>query len=208
MQSRFVRFAALFAVPAFAVGCIIEDDPPRRVGGPPTSSTATPAPTTGSGTGTTPTPPPGTPGPMLVEVDTGQTLTANPGEGVGVFVEYAAGGKWHLWWTCDTQKTQQSCDFSVSATAAQGNITNVDAQQLAGGYVASPTASRVEAHSSTSNEVNGINFTTNAGETITVEASIGGVEDGSFLFFVQDGKVNGGYTGKLTDPLQLVGKTP
>jgi hypothetical protein len=43
---------------------------------------------------------------------------------------------------------------------------------------------------------------------ITVEASVGGVKDGSFLFFVQDGKVNGGYAGKLTNPLQLQGKTP
>jgi hypothetical protein len=34
------------------------------------------------------------------------------------------------------------------------------------------------------------------------------VQDGSFLFFVQDGKVNGGFTGKVTNPLQVQGKTP
>ncbi len=32
--------------------------------------------------------------------------------------------------------------------------------------------------------------------------------DGSFLFFVQDGVVNGNYTGTITDPLMLEGKTP
>src|SRR5579864_2652106 len=145
---------------------------------------------------------------MFAQVDTDQVMTADPGQGVGVFIEYAAGGKWHLWWTCDTMKTGQACDFSVAATAKQGNIANVDAQQLQGGYVASPSASRVEAHVSTSNEVHGITFTTTPGATIEVEAGVGGLESGKFLFFVQDGKVNGGYTGQLTDPLDVAGSKP
>jgi hypothetical protein len=145
---------------------------------------------------------------MLAVVDDDQTMTADPGQGVGVFIEYKTGGTWHLWWTCDTAKTNQSCDFVVSATLAQGTIANIDQSQLQGGFIASPNASSVEAHITTSNDVDGITFQTPAGAQIEVTASVGGVTDGSFLFFVQDGKVNGGFTGKLTDPLDVQGKTP
>jgi hypothetical protein len=41
-----------------------------------------------------------------------------------------------------------------------------------------------------------------SGATITVTLS--GIANGSLLFFVQDGKVNGGYTGMISDPLMLV----
>lgn len=145
---------------------------------------------------------------MLVVIDTDQTMTADPGQGVGVFTEYAAGGHWHVWWTCDTAKTQQSCDFAISATATAGNVTNADASQLEGGFMTQSTPSSVEAKITTTNQVHGIRFDTNPGAIITLKASLGGIADGSFLFFVQDGKVNGGFTGKLTNPLQLQGKTP
>ena len=159
------------------------------------------------------TPAPITPGnsspsPMLVEIDADQTMTAVGGEGVGVFIEYFKGGHWHVWWTCDTAQTRQSCDFSVSAAAASGNVSNVDASELAGGFVTTSTASRVEAKSTTTTEVHGIRFDTNPGAIVTVDASVGGLKDGAFLFFVQDGKVNGGFAGKLTNPLQLQGNAP
>ena len=51
-------------------------------------------------------------------------------------------------------------------------------------------------------------FTTAPGAVLTVEASVGGLKDAAFLFFVQDGKVNGGVQSKLTNPLQLRGSTP
>jgi hypothetical protein len=145
---------------------------------------------------------------MLVVVDTDQTMTAEPGDGVGVFVEYAAGGKWTIWWTCDTTRTQQSCDFVVSATAQSGNLGNVDSSRVQGGTVTSPTPSRVEARVRTTSELHGVSFTTGPGAIITLEASVGGIKSGDFLFFVQDGKVNGGYKGKLTNPLQLQGSSP
>ena len=49
----------------------------------------------------------------------------------------------------------------------------------------------------------GVHFDTEPGELIELSAALGGEYSGQFLFFVQDGKVNGGYTGNLTDPLEL-----
>jgi hypothetical protein len=145
---------------------------------------------------------------MLVEVDSDQTMNANPGEGVGVFVEYRSGGHWHLWWTCDTNRTKQACEFSVSAQAQSGAITGLDATELTGGFVTSSTPSRVEAKSTTTTEVHGVRFDTAPGAILTVEAAVGALKDGAFLFFVQDGTVNGGFEGKLTNPLQLQGTVP
>lgn len=208
---------SLFAVAAFStslVACIIEDGPPRRLtndrGIPEGSGTGSVGSSSGSSSGTsgTTTDPGTTTTPLLAVIDTDQVMTADPGQGVGVFIEYAKGGKWHLWWTCDTQQTNQDCQYVVSATASAGNIENVDSAQLQGGSTSSPTASRVEARSTTTNQVHGITFTTNPGAVITVEASVGGIKDGKFLFFVQKGKVNGGFTGKITNPLQLQGDVP
>ncbi len=189
--------------------CVYDDEPPRALtkDAKPYSPDRDPAPSS-TGDPTPPSPTGTSPSPMLVEVDADQTMNAVGGEGVGVFVEYARGGHWHLWWTCDTTKTKQSCEFSVSAAAATGNVSKLDAAELEGGYVASSTESRVEARSTTTTEVHGIRFDTTPGAVITIDATVGGLRDGAFLFFVQRGQVNGGFAGKLTNPLQFQGSAP
>ncbi len=197
------RFLRLCTVPLALVGCVIEEGPPRRLApDAPSASPSGPAPPSASA------PAPTSPSPMLVEVDTDETMTADPGDGVGLFIEYGAGGHWHLWWTCDTARTGQTCDFNVSATASAGSISEVDSSALPGGYVTTPMASRVEARIRTGNEVHGLRFTTSPGAVITLQAAVGAIQDGSFLFFVQNGQVNGGFTGRLTNPLQVQGTTP
>jgi hypothetical protein len=203
-----------FALSASLFACVIDNDPPRRLAPDPA-----PAATGGTGGITTPNPStssptaPTSPAPMLVVVDTDQVLDAKPGDGVGIFTEYSTGGKWRIWWTCDTTKSQQPCDVALSATAAAGTITNVNAEELQGGAVTTPTPSRIEAKITTTTQVHAVSFSTQPGAVITLEATIGGLKEGpgqnrSFFFFVQDGKINGGYTGTLTNPLQLQGKSP
>jgi hypothetical protein len=122
--------------------------------------------------------------PMLVEVDTGKTMTAQPGDGVGVFIEYAGGGKWHIFWTCDTNQTRQSCNFiSRSQTEAFG----------AGDALVSVSPKQIVAATRTTTQASGVTFETEAGATVLVDASVSGLEDSRFLFFVQDGAVNGGF---------------
>jgi hypothetical protein len=201
----------LVATLALLGACVYEDAPPRQLNQDPNpyppAAPEAPAPPTA------PSAPSGTPSsgngsPMLVEIDTDQTMNAVGGEGVGVFVEYASGGKWHVWWTCDTKQTKQDCDFVVSAAVSRGTVSNVDATELPGGFVTSSSPSRVDAKSTTANEAHGVRFQTMPGAIVTIEAAVGALTDGAFLFFVQDGKVNGGFAGKLTNPLQFQGKTP
>jgi hypothetical protein len=146
--------------------------------------------------------------PMLVVIDTDQTMTADPGQGVGVFLEYAAGGAWTVFWTCDTAVTQKTCDVSLGMSVAEGAIEAVDTSFVPGGFTAQSTPASLDVATTTGSELHGITFRTAPGAVLTLDARVGGLSDGSFLFFVQDGKVNGGFAGVLTNPLKIQGSKP
>ena len=46
-------------------------------------------------------------------IDTDQRLAVDPGDGVGVFVEYGSGGHWHVYMTCDTARSGLACNYDV-----------------------------------------------------------------------------------------------
>lgn len=191
----------IFALTGLA-GCFYDNDPPRRLG---EGWDDTP------GSATIPTrdsePAKSSPSrPMLVEVDSDQIMEAAGGDGVGVFVEYGRGGHWRIWWTCDTNLTSQLCDFAVTARA--DTLSEVDASALPLAAVKHASSTRVVVKTLTTRDAHALRFDTAPGDVITVEATIDGLKDGSFFFFVQDGEVNGGFSGKLTNPLQLQGSAP
>ena len=153
---------------------------------------------------------------LLATVDTNVTMTASPGQGVGIFTEYDTGGHWHIWWTCDTAVTGELCavDVKVSVAAATG-ITNASADHFgAGDTLTTPStpaagaAGAIEARTTTTLNSEGVFFDTDPGATITLTGGIGGVYSGQFLFWVESGKVKDDYTGPVSDPLMLKGATP
>jgi hypothetical protein len=162
---------------------------------------------------TTPTPssstPTDAPTPILVDVDTNKTMNAAPGDGVGIFVEYAAGGQWHVWWTCDTNKTSESCAFTIKIATKTGSMSDlVLAGTAQGDSLQQSDTQTLDAVTTTTSNAVDVKFTGDPGGTIEIEAAVGGVDDSSFFFFVQNGTVNGGYTGALSDPLRFEGNTP
>lgn len=154
--------------------------------------------------------PPGDGGvPVTVEIDTGKSMDAAPGEGVGLFVEYHSGGHWRLWWTCDTLVSGQSCDFAVRAEVEHGPLTAFKTTGLGGGDTAEQTDDNtVVVQSTVTDTLATAEFDTSPGETIALEAIVSGLRDGSYFFFVQDGQINGGFSGTLTNPILVRGKTP
>ncbi|MEO6420879.1 MAG: hypothetical protein ABIP39_15810, partial [Polyangiaceae bacterium] len=64
------------------------------------------------------------------------------------------------------------------------------------------------ATSTTTTTVQGVFFDTAPGASIVLQGSISGNTDSSFFFFVQDGVVNGGFQGKLTNPIEFQGSKP
>jgi hypothetical protein len=202
MVGAVFRVAAVGLVVALGAACVVENNPP-----PPVESTGTGVPVgTGGSTGGGTTP---SATPMLVDVDPNVTMTATPGDGAGVFSEYVTGGHWHVWWTCDTNKTDQPCAYDVKIAPTTGAIANPTTEKFAtSDSLATNTDGSIDATTTTSTDLSGVHFDATPGAPITLTASIGGTYSGSFLFFVQKGQVNGGFQGTLTDPLQLEGSSP
>jgi hypothetical protein len=152
--------------------------------------------------------------PMLVVVDPNRTMSATPGDGVGVFTQYETGGHWDIWWTCDTSKTSLPCAFDITVSVTTGTIANVASQGLLSdnGDDLTQSTTQIEATTTTTTALQGVTFDTVVPDgtvpIITLNATLSGQEDGSYLFFVQDNAINGNYQGTLTDPLMLEPQSP
>jgi hypothetical protein len=187
MFSPRLAFAAAI-LSTLATGCLIsvEDNPPP----PNTSTPVEPQPV-------------GNSGPVLARLDADKTMNAKGGDGVGVFVEYQSGGHWHIWWTCDTSLTGQTCSFSHAVTG--GPFRNIKSEGAG-----RDAAQSITTQSTVSSGIGEMFFDTDAGAIITVTSSVAGADntDGRYFFFVQDGKVNGGFAGRLSNPLQFQPTSP
>src|SRR4051812_13377028 len=65
-----------------------------------------------------------------IDVDAKLELS-EPGEGAGVFVEYASGGHWTVTTSCDTNQSKAPCEWDLIMTAEDGTqITNVKGVDL------------------------------------------------------------------------------
>jgi hypothetical protein len=169
-------------------GCIVErDDPPIAAAPPVTSDQGTTNITTQ---------------PMVVVIDTNESMKATPGDGVGIYVEYKEGGQWTLRATCDTRLSGASCSNTIRVKGS--TLTYADSSGT------TTTSSSFEANILVRLDSPALSFTAEPGKPVTVEASIDGVAkgDGQFFFFVQDQKVNGGFQGKLSNPLTFLPSRP
>lgn len=151
----------------------------------------------------TPPPPPSDPQPLTVVVDTNQTMNANGGQGVGLFVQYRANGHWHVWWTCDTALSGRACDFSIVLTGTSlTNATSTFDPSEANDSLTTTTPDQLDVQAHTMMGIDAIDFDAAPGADMKVDLTVSGLRDGAFFFFVQNGQVNGNFpSSKLTDPL-------
>lgn len=191
-----LRFLPVVPILALAVACSVDTNGPYHLDYPPGPDGDTNASPPVDGTTT-----------QLVRavVDSDQRMSnVVGGEGVGVFIEYDRGGYWHVRWTCDTARERRPCTYVVNLSAS--SITEV---QTEGGATVDTSGNRfVNLKTQTQYEVHGVNFRSPAGDVLTVEVEVDGLKTGAYVFFVQDGKVNGGYEGRLSNPIELVGTDP
>ena len=167
-------------------GCLVDPDPGPRCNG--TCGGAAPVPTAPAPT--TPTPAP------KLSIDTGRTLTAQPGQGAGVFVTYAGGGRWQVAWTCDTLASARSCSFDISVAARQvGAITPTPTNAI----IASD-ASSFRARTTTGATLDSVSFDTDPGGSIVVSSTLNGAPAPDLVFFVSDGKL----ATAPSDPVEFV----
>ena len=180
------------AIALFVSGCLVEPAPTHRGPSPSPDVSGTPAPSSTA-------PPPVSPPPRIA-LDSGRTLSADPGAGAGIFITYQSGGHWSLYWTCDTNASGNACAFDVSVSA-----------RAIHGYSASPLSATVSqdgasfrARTVTSATLDGVSFDTDPGGAIVVSATLNGAPHPDLVFFVSSGKL----ATAPTDPIELVPTSP
>jgi hypothetical protein len=202
-------WSSVLALGAAAAGCVVEtrtsDGCYEDEWGDVSCYEAAPA---TSSTATTTTKPPSQPStsPLTVSIETGRTLDAQPGAGVGLFVEYATGGKWKLHTTCDTATSGYACDFDVYATVdTAGTISNVASEGLESGDVAVRTDATVHFAARTTNGAQAVLFDATPGATIALEVWLDGALEGRYVYWMGSGIV---HAGAPTNPVVFQPSAP
>jgi len=142
-----------------------------------------------------------------VSVQPGTPMTSVPGSGVGLFVQYDAGGHWQISTTCDTTVTGAACTFDVTVSPAAGvtlsNVSGVDLQPIdtlmqgADGSITFLAATRLGR--------DGITIDTAPGATIQVSMLLDGLPQPTEMYVLGAG---GLLTGVPTNPVDLRPATP
>jgi len=146
--------------------------------------------------------------PMTVNIDPDATFTeVAPGEGVGLFMEYGTGGKWHLWTTCDTNYSNVACSFDVVVSVdTESEVLKVDEEDLEGfdevRMIDSGTASF---KADTASDTDGMVFETTPGATVRLDMLLDGKAEPRFVFWFGDGVL---HKGAPTNPVDFAPKSP
>ena len=150
-------------------------------------------------------PPP--PPPALVTIDADHLQSAEPGDGVGVFVEYASGGRWNIRVTCDTNLSGRGCAFDVQATVLDGELFTIDAVDTEPtDIVESPALGAARLIADVSTDFDGMSLTATPGATVRIDALLDGQRDPRFIFWRGDGAEHA--TGAPTDPIDFQPSSP
>jgi hypothetical protein len=138
-------------------------------------------------------------------IDTDAQMETTPGEGAGVFVEYAKGGHWVLRTTCDTLKNGPPCAWDIIVTPEDGrSLSNVKAQDLEGGdsvsmYPEFPRSYQLVAE--TADDIDGITFDTEPQTAISVDVWLDEACALPYVFWVGEGKL---HSGAPSNPIVLI----
>jgi len=132
-----------------------------------------------------------------VSIDPGATLEADPGEGVGVFVELQDNGNWRVWTTCDTELTGYSCAFDLYLTG--DGVRLYDTEDLEGYDGASDFGDEVDVTLDTDNDTDGVVVSSAAGAPLRLEVWLDGAPDGEFVYWVQNGAIRQGAPSNPVD---------
>lgn len=144
---------------------------------------------------------------MQFAVDTDKTLESPAGEGVGLFVEYATGGTWRLWTTCDTNYSNVGCKFDVFASVdTASKIDIVEGSELEGYDDASALDDgSVHFHAETASDYDVMTLSTTPGSILRVELSLDGESANRFIYWIGEGIL---HEGAPTSPVDFKPTSP
>ena len=147
--------------------------------------------------------------PVQSAIDADQQIEVDAGQGAGVFVEYQTGGHWLLRTSCDTLKSGAKCDWDIIVTPEDGrSLVNVVGNELEDGDGVSAYPDDGVSYqflASTSSDIDGFSFDSEAGAGVRVDAYLDGQCALPFFFWVGDGAL---HSGSPTNPVDLIPSAP
>jgi hypothetical protein len=132
-----------------------------------------------------------------VGIDANGLLTAEPGAGAGLFVEYLDEGQWHVWTTCDTDSNGAACSFDVDLVGA--NLGLVQGEDLEGSDRVELESDYARALFETTSDTDGVRFRLDEGAPLRLGVWLDGVEAREVVFWVEDGAIVQGIPTTPTD---------
>lgn len=139
-------------------------------------------------------------------IDVDQTLDTAPGEGIGVFIEYASGGTWHVFTSCDTAISGLTCAHNVSVTVpASASFGNIKQDGLEGADTVYEYTDGLELATDTSTDLDGVYFDTDPGAKVRFEVWLDGQAESRFVYWVGGGAV---HAGAPSNPVDLIPSAP
>jgi hypothetical protein len=125
--------------------------------------------------------------PVAVEevfIDEGERLEAEPGVGVGVFVEYLGAGTWHVWTTCDTENHGYQCNFDIGV--AGYGLTTIDPEDLEGYDAIDQGVDNASIFFETGVDTDGVFIQIEELQPLTVEVYLDDADGSGFVSWVED----------------------
>jgi hypothetical protein len=152
-------------------------------------------------------PPPANTDPMLVGIDKGAAVTSEPGEGVGIFVEYAGDGAWKIWTTCDTNTSKVVCSFDLYASIDQSSeLIEIAGEDLERADQTSLMSEGVALlHAETGSDVDAMTLTTTPGAILRLEAYLDDQPQPRFVYWFGNGVL---HEGAPTNPVDFEPSAP
>ncbi len=144
----------------------------------------------------------------LATIDTGATLASiEPGKGVGVFVEYQAGGIWRVTTACDTEISDVTCLFDIIVgTEKTSQLIDFAPEELeSSDYLDWAASNEVRMVNDNSFGLDGMQVTTEPGVTLRVDVFLDDNPEPRFIYWVGNG---GLHRGAPTNPIDLSPSAP
>lgn len=148
-------------------------------------------------------PPPVVTEPMIVTIDSDVALDATPGDGVGVFVEYYAGGTYRIWTTCDTAFSGNACGFDIFTSVDNSStIVATTEENLEGidSITVNPGQGTVDLRFDTGNDYDAAVIDVTPGAILRVEVFLDGSSDARFTYWFGNGVL---HEGAPTNPIDF-----
>lgn len=144
------------------------------------------------------------------DIDTGATVgQVTPGKGAGTFVEYQAGGQWHVYTTCDTLLSNSvgPCNWDIIVYGpSTDTIQSFKQDQLeSDDQLFWDQGGSVHLVAQDSSDFDGFFFNATPGATITVDVYLDGGPAPTYIYWVGDG---GLHKGAPSNPIDLTPTSP